>query len=95
MKSHLIDDLGHLQAQIADLTKRADVIKAQLKSQGAGAYEGSLFRATVSISERETLDMAAVREKLTHQFIAAHTNVSTVVTVKVVARTAANLSVAA
>lgn len=93
--SQTIDTLGHLQAQIADLTKRADVLKAQIKSQGEGAFEGALFRATVSVSDRETLDMAAVREKLSHQFIAAHTRITPVITVKLVARTAAHLSVAA
>lgn len=91
--SRTIDDLGHLQAQIAELTKRADVLKAQLKSRGDGAYEGGLFRVTVSTTERETLDMAAVREKLSPQFISAHTNVTKVVTVKVSARN--NIAVAA
>ena len=81
-----IDRLGALLAQIAELTAEADAIKKQLREIGDGAYEGDLFRATVSTSERETLDMAAVREKLSPQFIRAHTNVTPVVTVKCVAR---------
>lgn len=81
-----IDTLGQLLAQIADLTKQADAIKATIRELGDGAYEGDTFRVSVSTSERETLDMKAVREKLTRQFIAAHTNVTKVVTVKCVAR---------
>jgi hypothetical protein len=82
-----IDELGVLQAQIAELTKRANEIKDELKAQGDGAYEGDLYRVTVSTSERRTLDMEAVREKLSPQFIAAHTNVTPVVTVRCAART--------
>ena len=81
-----IDTLGHLLAQIADLTKRADAIKSSLRELGDGAYEGELFRVSVSTSQRETLDMKAVREKLSPQFIRAHTNVTDVVTVKCAAR---------
>jgi cell division protein FtsB len=81
-----IDQLGDLQAQIAELTTRAKAIKDEIKELGDGAYEGELFRVTVSTSERETLDMAAVREKLSPQFIRAHTNVTPVVTVRCVSR---------
>lgn len=81
-----IDRLGALLAEIATLNAEADLIKAQLKSLPDGAYEGELFRATVSTSERETLDMAAVREHLSRQFIAAHTKVSETQTVRCVAR---------
>ena len=81
-----IDRLGELLAQIADLTREAETIKATLREMGDGAYEGDLFRATVSVSERETLDMKAVREHLSRQFIQAHTNVTPVTTVKVVSR---------
>jgi hypothetical protein len=81
-----IDTLGALQAEIANLTYRAERIKDSIKALGDGAYEGATFRATVSTSERETLDMKAVREKLSPQFIAAHTNVTTVVTLKMSSR---------
>ena len=82
----LVDDLGVLQAQIAELEGKAKVIKDTLKAEGAGAYEGDLFRATVSVSDRETLDMKAVREKLSPQFISAHTKVTSVACVKVSAK---------
>jgi hypothetical protein len=81
-----IDRLGYLLAEIADLEKQAKAIKDALKDAGDGAYEGEVFRATVSTSERETLDMAAVREHLSRQFITANTKVTETQTVRVVAR---------
>jgi hypothetical protein len=83
-----IDSLGVLLAQIADLNAKADAIKKSLiEKHGAGAYEGTLFRATVSQYERESLDMDAVRAKLTPAFIAANTRVTQVNKVSVKAKT--------
>ena len=82
-----IDRLGNVKAQIAALKKEEDALKAVLIENGPGAYEGDTWRATVSVADRETLDMEAVREKLTPQFIRAHTNVTEVTSVRVVART--------
>ena len=39
-------------------------------------YLGTEHYLAVSLSERRTLDMKAVRAKLTHQFITAHTQVT-------------------
>lgn len=90
-KSHnlspLIDEVGTLQAKVADLTSRIDEIKATLKELGAGAYEGELFRVTISTAARSNLDLDAVRKKLSRQFILAHTKESLVTSVKVTART--------
>ena len=69
----LVDDYGHLAAQLAALESRKEMLRSALVDLGAGAYEGTLFRVTVSESERDTLDMKAVREHLSRQFIAAHT----------------------
>lgn len=82
-----IDRLGVLKAQIAELAAEEKALKAVITEHGPGAYEGDIFRATVSTSERETLDMVAVREHLSRQFIAAHTSVTEVTMVRVVART--------
>ena len=90
--SKVIDDLGALRAQIAELTAKEKAIKDSLADLKAGAYEGDVFRLTISDSVRETLDMAAVREKLSPQFIAAHTNRTDVRTIKVGARTGKGLS---
>jgi hypothetical protein len=82
-----IDRLGIIKAQMAELATEEKALKAVIIDHGPGAYEGDIFRATVSTSERETLDMAAVRAKLSPQFITAHTSVTEVTMVRVVART--------
>lgn len=84
-----IDQLGHIKAQIADLQNTEKELRAVLIEHGAGAYDGELFRATVSESQRESLDLEAVRAKLSPQFLRAHTRFTEVVTVRVVARRAA------
>lgn len=89
MKSNLstaIDRLGIVRAQMAELKREEDALRDVLIEQGPGAYEGDLFRATVSLSERATLDMDAVRAKLTAQFIRAHTKLTPVTTVRVAGR---------
>jgi hypothetical protein len=84
-----VDRLGQLKAQMAELAAEEKELKAVLVEHGPGAYDGLMFRATISVADRNTLDMDAVREKLSPQFIAAHTRVTEVTTLKVVARKAA------
>ena len=81
-----VDEIGVLKAAIAPLEQRLKALQAKLKASGDGRYEGLLFDATVFTSERSTLDMDAVREKLSVQFLTAHTRTSEVVTVKVTAK---------
>ena len=83
-----VDALGEIKARIAELTAHEKKLKAVLIEAGLGAHLGLEYDATVSESERETLDMDAVRAKLSPQFIAAHTRTSKVTTVRVVAKVA-------
>jgi hypothetical protein len=83
---HPVDALGEIKAAIANLEAQAKVFHAQIVAMGVGAHEGDVFRATVSVADRDTLDMVAVREKLSPQFISAHTTTKAVTTVRVVAR---------
>ena len=81
----IIDRLGALQAQIANLEAEEKALKAEIKGFGDGAYEGALFRATVSTADRATLDAKAARAKLeelgaSHQWFAANTKVAAVTT---------------
>ena len=62
MKNDLntIDTLGTLLAQIAELEKQADAIKADLKDSatapgGSKVFEGDLFKATVIEANRPLL----------------------------------------
>ena len=60
-----IDRLGELKAQIAALEAEADAIADSLRNQGAGKYDGALFRATVSDETLvQTFDAAAAKAKL-------------------------------
>ena len=58
--THDVDTLGQLLAQIATLTKKADLIKDAIKNDasagGDKVIEGSLFRAAYSESNRSTVD---------------------------------------
>ena len=81
-----VDQLGNIKAQLAELQRKERELKDILIEQGPGEYDGDMFRATVSTSERGTLDMEAVRAKLSPQFITANTNVTEVTAVRVVAR---------
>jgi uncharacterized protein with ACT and thioredoxin-like domain len=86
---HPADALLALKAQIADLESLAKIEHARLVAMGAGAHEGEIARASVSIAERETIDWKAIAAKLepSRQLIFAHTSAKEVTTVRVVART--------
>jgi hypothetical protein len=86
---HPADALGALKAEIANLEIRAKAEHARLVAMGAGAHEGEIFRATVSVAERESIDWKAISAKLepSRQLVTAHTSAKEVTTVRVVART--------
>ena len=88
-----IDTLGTLLAQIADLTKQADVIKDGLKDSatapnGSNVFEGDLFKATVIESNRSTIDWKSLSKDLgiTDEQLAAYTKTAAVFSVKVTSR---------
>ena len=92
MKNDLntVDTLGALLAQIANLEKQAEAIKAELKdastaSNGSNVYEGSLFKATVIESNRNTVDWKKLAADIgiNADVIAKYTKVSAVFSVKV------------
>jgi hypothetical protein len=72
----LIDELGDVKAQIAKLEKRETELKKELKALGIGTHVGTRYVMTLSEQERDVLDMKAVKEKLSSQFIVAHTSVT-------------------
>lgn len=85
---HPVDQLGSLLAEAATLEAQIKAIKADLIASGADVVEGDIYRVSISTSERETLDMAAAKAKLSPQFLKAHTTVKTVTTVRCSARSA-------
>jgi len=88
-----IDTLGGLLAQIADLEKQAEVIKADLKDaatapNGSKVFEGDLFKATVIEANRSTIDWKrlAADMGITEEQLAGYTKTSAVFSVKVTSR---------
>ena len=81
-----VDLMGQLKAQMANLDNDYDKLKSlMLEDAGIGAFEGETFRVTITITTRETLDMEAVRNHLSPQFIRAHTRTTESPTVRVTA----------
>ncbi len=83
-----IDELGLLQAQIADLEAKAKKIADEIKNIGEGQYEGSLFKGCVTLSQRPTVNNKAVYKAadVPADLIAKHTTYTAVITLKVTAR---------
>lgn len=75
-----VDQIAELSAQIAELNDHKKALIESLKAEGEGRYCGTEHYLQVSVSERATLDMSAVRKKLSRQFMVSHTRVTEVVT---------------
>lgn len=75
MVLHQVDELGRVRAQISDLKRYEESLVDLIKLRGAGAYEGTVWRAVVSKFEQIKVDWKTVAEALgpTRQMIAAHT----------------------
>ena len=82
----LVDKIGLLKTALAPQLQQLEDDLAKLKAQGVAVYEGKLYEVNVFDQERNTLDMAAVREKLSPQFITAHTKTASVRIAKVQSR---------
>ncbi len=90
--ANIVDDLGRLKAEIADLEVRKGELEDVLVESGEAEIDGRLFRATVSIYDRATVAWKKIAKKLkaSRQLIKANTAEPVeVITVKVVARKAA------
>ena len=86
----LVDELGVLLAQIAQLTEQADIIKTSLKSTKYKDVYGEFFKAAIISQQRTVVDWQAIAQYLnpSHQLLSAHTSQKTVVSVKVTSRAA-------
>lgn len=61
----VVDRLGHIKAQIAELKQVEANLVALLINSGEDAVDGATFRATVSeVAERVSLDAKAAEAKL-------------------------------
>ena len=78
-----VDQLGLVNAQIANLQAEAEAIKEELKTSGLRRIPGSLYKVTISTSERSSLSATAMRAYLTPEQIQACTTTATVTSVTV------------
>jgi len=88
-----VDELGMLQAQIADLTAKADAIKDAMKDiatapAGGNVFEGAIFKATVIESNRNTVNYKKLLSDLNvaDDVIAKYTSTNAIFSVKVTSR---------
>lgn len=83
-----VDQLGLLLAQIADLEAQAEAIKNELKNGDEGSIEGSLYKATISLSQRTTVDSKGVFKEynVPTELIAKYSKTTAVITLKVTSR---------
>ena len=88
IKATQVDTLGLLLAQIAELEAKANLIKQDLKAQGQGAYSGSMFKATVIVSNRSNVDFKQVFAECSvpAEVIARNTKAQEIITVKLTSR---------
>ena len=82
----IVDELGELKAAIAELTEKEKELKTIIAASGYAEFDGELFRATVSLTERTTLESEKVRALLSPAQIAACSKTTEVTTVRVAAR---------
>jgi hypothetical protein len=83
----LVDALGHVKAEAAEIKAREDSLKAELIARGVPEADGMLFRATISESTRWTLDVTAIREEMGEAWCDKRSKVSRSTSVRICART--------
>ncbi len=84
----LVDELGSLKAEIAELEAREKTLRDELVARGAGEVDGDLYRATVSEAVRWTLDSAKVKAEMGERWWTARCRRALVTTVSVKAHAA-------
>mgnify|MGYP003134003888 CR=1 FL=1 len=78
-----VNRVAALRAQIAEMAKEEKDLIAEMKVFGSGVYQGTEHYIVVSESNRKTLDMKAVRAKLSRQFIQANTKETSTLVAKI------------
>ena len=83
----IVDRLGALKAQLADLKDDEEALHGELIIRKVEAAEGDLFRATVTEALRETLDTERVKVEMGERWYSSHCTIGVTTTVRVSART--------
>jgi hypothetical protein len=90
----IVDQLGRVKAEAAEIKAREDLLKAELTARDVSEAEGDLFRATVTVASRWTLDAERVKAELGESWYLARCKIGSVTTVRVTARTGATRAAA-
>jgi hypothetical protein len=90
----IVDQLGRVKAEAAEIKAREDLLKAELAARDMREAEGDLFRATVTVASRWTLDAERVKAELGESWYLARCKIGSVTTVRVTARTGATRAAA-
>jgi hypothetical protein len=91
----LVDRLGALKAEIADLESREKALRDELIRRGVPAIEGALYDATITEAVRWTLDSKGVKAEMGSAWYDKRCRQSVVTTVKTTARAAVVVQIAA
>jgi predicted transcriptional regulator len=83
----IVDRLGALKAQLADLKGDEEALRGELIARKVEAAEGDLFRATVTEALRQSLDTDQVKAEMGERWYASHCKIGIATTVRVSART--------
>jgi hypothetical protein len=90
----IVDQLGRVKAEAAEIKAREDLLKAELTARDVTEAEGDLFRATVTTASRWTLDAEKVKTEMGVGWYDARCKIGSVTTVRVSARTGATRAAA-
>jgi len=82
----IVDTLGTVKAEIAALQAKEKQLTDRLKLTGLSEIDGTLFRATVCTSDRETVDTKSLRVDLGEDCIKPYLRVSAITICRVNAR---------
>jgi hypothetical protein len=83
----IVDQLGRVKAEAAEIKAREDLLKAELTTRGVSEAESDLFRATVTVASRWTLDAEHVKAEMGVGWYDSRCKIGSVTTVRVSART--------
>ena len=78
----LVDELGSLSELAKDAKARIEILRAEVIARGLHFAEGETYNVTITKSERATLDTKKIRDEMSPEWVASHTNTSQVTTVK-------------
>lgn len=86
--TELVDRLGRIKADIADLEAKEKEAIEELKALGVGERDGKLFHSNVFLQNRSTVDWKAVvaEAKIPTKLLLKHTDSKEITVCKITAR---------